>query len=54
MTVQAEARGKPLAAFDSIIAATARAHGCTLVTRNVREVAHADVRIVDPWGGVPG
>lgn len=54
MTVQAEARGKPLAAFASIIAATARAHDCTLVTRNVRDVAHADVDVVDPWGGVPG
>lgn len=33
MTVEAASRGKPLSAFDSIIAATARAHDCRLVTR---------------------
>lgn len=49
MTVQAEANGKPMAAFDSIIAATARANDCKLVTRNVQDFALAGVEIVNPW-----
>lgn len=49
MTVQAEAKGKSMAAFDSIIAATAHAHECQLVTRNVRDFAHAGIVVVNPW-----
>ena len=49
MTVQAEANNKPMAAFDSIIAATARANDCKLVTRNVRDFAQAGIEIVNPW-----
>lgn len=49
MTVQAEAQGKSMAAFDSIIAATARACDCKLVTRNVRDFAHADIDVLNPW-----
>ena len=50
MTVEAESRGRPMSAFDSIIAATARAHDCRLVTRNVRDFADAGVDLVNPWG----
>ena len=49
MVVQAEARGKSIAAFDSIIAATAQAYTCQLVTRNVRDFAHTGVDVFDPW-----
>lgn len=49
MTVQAETQGKSMAAFDSIIAATARSHGCRLVTRNVRDFAHAGLVLINPW-----
>jgi predicted nucleic acid-binding protein len=49
MTVEAQARGKSMAAFDSIIAATARKHGCHLVTRNVRDFAHAGLDLINPW-----
>ena len=49
MTVQAEAQGKSMAALDSIIAAIARAHDCQLVTRNVRDFAHAGVKLLNPW-----
>lgn len=49
MTVQAETQGKSMAAFDSIIAATAHAYGCKLVTRNVRDFAHANIDILNPW-----
>lgn len=49
MTVQAETQGKSMAAFDSIIAATARVHECKLVTRNVRDFAHAGIDLLNPW-----
>jgi len=49
MTAQAETQGKPMAAFDSIIAATARANECRLVTRNVRDFAHSGVEAINPW-----
>jgi len=49
MTSEAEARGKPMAAFDSIIAATARAHGCKLVTRNVKDFSNVGVELLNPW-----
>ncbi len=38
-----------LAAFDSIIAATARKHGCHLVIRNIRDFAHAGLDLLNPW-----
>lgn len=49
MTVQCETQGKSMAAFDSIIAATARARKCKLVTRNVRDFANAGVEVINPW-----
>lgn len=49
MNVQTETQGKSMAAFDSIIAATARARKCKLVTRNVRDFANAGVEVINPW-----
>jgi len=49
ITVNAEAQGKSMAAFDSIIAATAKAHDCFLVTRNVRDFANAGIEVLNPW-----
>jgi toxin FitB len=49
MTVQAETRGKSMAAFDSIIAATARAHDCKLVSRNVSDFVNAGIDVINPW-----
>lgn len=49
MAVQAETQGKSMAAFDSIIAATARAHDCILVTRNVRDFVNAGIDVINPW-----
>lgn len=54
MVVRAESAGRPMAAFDSIIAATALAQGCQLVTRNTRDFAHAGVALLDPWQKIVG
>ena len=51
MCAQAESEGKPMAAFDSLIAATALAHGLCLVTRNVRDFAPAPIEVLNPWPG---
>lgn len=42
-------KGKPVSLFDSLIAATARVHGLSVVTRNVRDFKHLGVEIIDPW-----
>jgi len=34
---------------DAMIAATAIVHGLTLVTRNTKEFAKADVNVLNPW-----
>lgn len=49
MCATAESKGKPMAAFDSIIAATALEHSLTLVTRNIRDFEHAPVVLINPW-----
>lgn len=51
MVIRAEGQGKPMAAFDSVIAATALTHGLRLVTRNVRDFAFAGVGLLNPWDG---
>ena len=39
----------PRKTVDSLIAATARVHGLTVVTRNTRDFADCGVRLLDPW-----
>ncbi len=41
-------QGRMLPAFDSLLAATALAHGLTLATRNVTDFPD-DVALVNPW-----
>lgn len=41
----------PLPLIDGLLAATARVHGMTLVTRNVDDVARTGVSIVNPFAG---
>ena len=38
-----------MAAFDSVIAATAMEHGLVLVTRNEQDFSKAPVVLLNPW-----
>ncbi len=42
-------RDRPVAAIDSLLAATAQQHGLILVTRHVRDVADLGVQVLNPW-----
>jgi predicted nucleic acid-binding protein len=44
-----EASGRPLAAMDGLIAATATVHGLTLVTRNTADFETALKSLLNPW-----
>ncbi len=39
----------PLPAIDGLLAATARTHGLTLVTRNTADMARTGVEVLDPF-----
>ena len=54
LCAQSEAAGKPMAAFDSLIAMTALEHGLAVVTRNVSDFAHAPAVQINPWDTAPG
>jgi toxin FitB len=41
-----QAEGQPRSALDMIIAAAAKAHGCTMVTDNERDFA--DIPVINP------
>jgi predicted nucleic acid-binding protein len=42
-------RGRPIGTMDAFIAATARVHGFTVVTRDVEPYELADVSVQNPW-----
>ncbi|HEY0716609.1 MAG TPA: type II toxin-antitoxin system VapC family toxin [Streptosporangiaceae bacterium] len=44
-----ERAGKPVTAFDALIAAVCRSHGATLATRNVADFDDTGVEVTDPW-----
>lgn len=46
---EAEQAGDKLPVMDSLIAATAAAHGLVVVTRNVRDIERCKVRVFNPW-----
>ena len=50
LTARASRAGRKVGAMDGFVAATAEAHGLTLVTRNVRDFEHLGVDLFDPWG----
>ena len=41
----------PLPLIDGLLAATAKVHGLTLVTRNVADIARTGVSVFDPFSG---
>jgi toxin FitB len=45
----AERKGRPLAAVDGLLAATALEHNLTIVSRNTSDFAHTHVPILNPW-----
>ena len=44
---------RPLPIVDGLIAATARAHDWTLVTRNVKDFVGLDVQLINPFEWPP-
>jgi hypothetical protein len=48
-TIRLSAAGATLPAVDGLLAATARVHGLTLATRNVKDVAPTAVPYVNPF-----
>lgn len=49
LTAAALREGRALGYADSLIAATARSHDLTVVTRNTGDFAAAGVPLLDPW-----
>lgn len=45
----AQAAGRPIGAMDAFIAATAKQHQLTLVTRNIADFEATGVRLFNPW-----
>jgi len=45
----AQSARQPIPVPDALIAATAKVHGWTLVTRNVKDFEHTGVRVVNPF-----
>jgi len=46
---EAEQEGLKLPVMDSLIAATAAAHGLIVVTRNVKDMERCKARVINPW-----
>ena len=49
LVAKCEARGRPLAAMDGLIAATAEVHSLSLVTRNASDFEAALKSVLNPW-----
>lgn len=49
LTAASDQAGRPLPAFDSLIAATALSGGLVVATRNVADFAATGVPVFDPW-----
>jgi predicted nucleic acid-binding protein len=50
ISVGRRAAGRPISFPDCQIAATARAHGAAIATRNVGDFAGCGIEVIDPWG----
>ena len=51
LSALAKGEGRPLAAIDGLLLATAQVHALTFVTRNVADCAGRGVSVFDPWNG---
>lgn len=49
MVGRLERHGPPLAAIDSLIAAIALTHSCSLVTRNEADFRDTGLSVINPW-----
>lgn len=49
LLAEAGQRGEPLPVVDGLIAATAKVHTLTVVTRNVRDLQRCGVPVHNPW-----
>jgi predicted nucleic acid-binding protein len=49
LQAEAEKKGRPLPAIDGLLAATAKVHELTLVTRNDSDMEAAGIPIFNPW-----
>lgn len=49
MNAAADRAGRPLPSMDSLIAATARAHGLLVATRNTADMGRCGVQVFNPW-----
>jgi hypothetical protein len=45
-----ERAGKPIAAFDALIAGVCRSRGAALATRNLPDFDGTGIELIDPWG----
>ena len=45
------AAGRPVSAIDSLLAATALAHGLHMVTRNTKDFEGLGIEVINPWTG---
>ncbi len=49
LNAQLEAAGRPIPAMDALLAASAKQHHCTLVTRNTAHFENAGIPVKNPW-----
>ena len=49
VVAQAQSSGRPVSAMDAFLAATAKQHQLTLVTRNTSDFEATGVRLFNPW-----
>lgn len=53
VVVRSENAGVPIGTMDAFLAATARAHSLTLVTRDVGDFRCAGIDVLNPWLDIP-